>query len=398
MTRIVKTATANTTVLSNRYKILRTEGTGRISVTYGAVDLLTTGAVAVTSISKRRAAAPNAPYPLSRMRADAAFSLKVVHPGILHAYDQFDDEDFIHLVSEYSGLPPISELGARTMRPDPLAFVQAMQKVVYAVEYYHSGGTQGCFIRPQHVRLSSMGECQIDGFLDCRLSFLTESHETLARRMTDRRDDAAHTDITLAGEVMTLLLAEMPKHGGKISREDTVAYEASGALSKIAAKMCGGEYFSINQVTAAMAEVDDRIRAGLSTNNRSFPPSTKRRKLAAGETLFREGDFHNGEAFIIERGLIQISMAGVNGRDIHLDVSTPGDIVGDMALIDRQPRMATARALEPCTLVVISLAEFDTTLKKMDPPSRRLLKVLVSRLRHQAREVTRLKALIGISK
>lgn len=385
-------------VIGNRYRILSNEATGRLAVTYGAFDLFTGSTVEITSISKRRTKAIGTPYPLPRLRSDSAFCLKVVHPDILHAYDQFDDEDYIYLVSEYSGVRPISEFSPASARPEPMAFVTAMQKVVYAVEYYHSSQCPGCGIRPRHVRLSPAGEVAIDNFVACRLSLLSDAEEGTARMLMNSRDDAALTDIRLAGDVIALLLREIPKPSGKTSREDAAVKEALPALAQISERMIRGDYPTIQQVSTAMHGVEDSIRAALSRSVHAFPPRSKRRVLAAGEVLFREGDPANGEAFIIERGVLQISKGGPNGRDIHLDVSKVGDIVGEMALIDQQPRMATARALEPSTLVALTSSEFRTTMDKMDPVSRRLITVLATRLRLQAKEVARLKAMIGVSK
>lgn len=75
-----------------------------------------------------------------------------------------------------------------------------------------------------------------------------------------------------------------------------------------------------------------------------------------------------------------------------------GDILGEMALIDGQPRMATAKAIEPCTVVVINGIEFRRMLDKIDKVPKRLIDVLVRRLRYQSGEITRLKAVLGISK
>jgi CRP/FNR family cyclic AMP-dependent transcriptional regulator len=385
-------------VMGNRYKIIATETSGRLAVNYGAFDLLTGRTAGITAVSKRRAKQIGSNYPLKNLRSDAAFCLKVVHPDILHAYDQFDDEDYIYLVSEYSGVPPISSLGPASARPDPASFITAIQKVVYAVEYYHGNQCPGCCIRPQHVRLASTGEVLIDHLLDCRLSFLADATESQARQLLNSRDDALYMDLVAAGEVITLLLREMPQVSIGLGRKETVFQDIVPVLKGIAGRMCKGEFATIQQVSKAIHEVENTMRGELDRIAKAFPPKSHRRQLGAGEVLFREGDPPNGEAFIVERGVIQISKSGGGGRDICLDVSKTGDIVGEMALIDQQPRMATARAIEPSILVVISSAEFRTTLEKMDSVGRRLITVLAGRLRFQAKEVARLKALIGVAR
>lgn len=385
-------------LMGNRYKIITTQSSGRLATNYGAFDLFTGKAANITAINKQRTKHSASAYPLNKLRTDAAFCLKVVHPDILHAYDLFDDDDYFYVVSELSGIPPISEMGAGSFRPDAMAFISAMQKVIYAVEYYHSNQSPGCCIRPQHVRLSPSGDVQIDHFLDCRLSFLSEAKEGNVQLVLTKPDDAIFMDIIAAGEVVALLLRQIPQIPVAMTNEDKIVHEALPALRIIGERMRKGEYADIKQVSKAMHEVENKMCGELDRIAHAFPKKSHRRHLAAGEVLFREGDSPNGETFIVERGVIQISKKASNGRDIHLDVSKTGDIVGEMALIDRQPRMATARALEPSTLVIITSAEFRATMEKMDGVGRRLIQVLAGRLRFQAQEVARLKALIGVGR
>ena len=56
-------------------------------------------------------------------------------------------------------------------------------------------------------------------------------------------------------------------------------------------------------------------------------------------------------------------------------------ILGEMGVIDTASRMATARAIEDCTLVFVSRSEFDKKLENTDPVVRGVLAILSSRLR-----------------
>ncbi len=72
----------------------------------------------------------------------------------------------------------------------------------------------------------------------------------------------------------------------------------------------------------------------------------------AGETIFRQGDEGN-----VMYG-IQAGEVDIVHNDRLIRTLGPGDIFGEMAVIDREPRSANAVAKTGCRLVVIDKAEF----------------------------------------
>jgi len=115
-------------------------------------------------------------------------------------------------------------------------------------------------------------------------------------------------------------------------------------------------------------------------------PAVDKKQLQPGKILFHEGDAGN-EAFLIMSGSIEIYR--VNGGDQQsLATLGRGEILGEMSLIDKQPRMASARAIEPTEVTIISEASLGARLEKLnqtDRVLRRLLDVMAARLRGQAR-------------
>lgn len=110
------------------------------------------------------------------------------------------------------------------------------------------------------------------------------------------------------------------------------------------------------------------------------------RTFASGDYLFREGD-PGDEAYLIKSGSVEISRRQGN-RETPLAKVGRGGIIGEMALIDDQPRMATARALELVEATVIPKAGFKQRLARLqsvDPVMKRLLEVFVERIRVQTR-------------
>lgn len=84
----------------------------------------------------------------------------------------------------------------------------------------------------------------------------------------------------------------------------------------------------------------------------------REKSFARGETIFREGEEGN-EAFRILEGRIEIAIHVAGQGDVPLGHLLPGDIFGEMALLDDKPRSATARALEPTRLHLMNVEEFN---------------------------------------
>lgn len=109
-------------------------------------------------------------------------------------------------------------------------------------------------------------------------------------------------------------------------------------------------------------------------------------ELQKGDLLFEEGETGE-EAYLIEDGIIEVSR-NHNGETVHLAVLGQGEIIGEMSLIDRQPRMASARAVVSTRLLCISDAFLQgrmQALAKDDQVMHLLIKTLVRRLRGMAR-------------
>ncbi len=104
-----------------------------------------------------------------------------------------------------------------------------------------------------------------------------------------------------------------------------------------------------------------------------------RRILKPGEALFKEGDPPTS-AFLIERGKVRIS-ADHDGEILVLADLGPGDLVGEMAVIDDSPRTASAVAVEESVLLVIDRAHLTERIAHTDPIVRALLEGQLKRYR-----------------
>jgi CRP/FNR family cyclic AMP-dependent transcriptional regulator len=99
--------------------------------------------------------------------------------------------------------------------------------------------------------------------------------------------------------------------------------------------------------------------------------------VVPGAQLLREGE-HARSMFVVREGELQILKRGRDGAEYKLAVLKAGDVVGEMSLIDIQPRSATARAVGQATLYVLDLAEIGN-LYKTDVEAYALLVLNISR-------------------
>jgi CRP/FNR family transcriptional regulator, cyclic AMP receptor protein len=108
--------------------------------------------------------------------------------------------------------------------------------------------------------------------------------------------------------------------------------------------------------------------------------SSRAKRLKAGAVVFREGDQPDG-CYLILKGAVKIFLSEPDGQQSLLAILGQGDIVGEMALIDRLPRSATVTALRGCELCHLSTAAFDRLAQSDIAVYQQLLRVLSARLR-----------------
>ena len=112
----------------------------------------------------------------------------------------------------------------------------------------------------------------------------------------------------------------------------------------------------------------------------SFTDSFERLVLRSGEEVFHEGDI--GEhAYVIEAGEIRISRTREGDRELTLAHLGRGQLFGELALLDDQPRAATATALVDAELMTLDRTSFETQLNDHPARARRLFKVFAARMR-----------------
>ena len=108
--------------------------------------------------------------------------------------------------------------------------------------------------------------------------------------------------------------------------------------------------------------------------------SSAKQTIKEGEILFKEGSFSDC-AYIIESGVLEVLKRDDTNEEIFVALLKRNDIVGEMGLIDGQPRSATVRAKRESTLTVITREQFQSLAQKNPNALMPIMKVLVCRLR-----------------
>ena len=109
--------------------------------------------------------------------------------------------------------------------------------------------------------------------------------------------------------------------------------------------------------------------------------SSTRRDLRRGEVILQQGDEPGDFAVIILSGTVKISMVSATGREIILNYSSAGDVVGEIALLDHGPRTATVSATEPTSVLVVPADAFQAAALANPASMVGVMRVLASRVR-----------------
>lgn len=106
-----------------------------------------------------------------------------------------------------------------------------------------------------------------------------------------------------------------------------------------------------------------------------------RRELAKGETIINQGDETGDFAICLLEGALKIAMVSVNGREIILNYASPGDVVGEIAMLDSGPRTASVSAIEPSEVLVIPSRAFESAAVANPRSMVGVMKAMGSRIR-----------------
>lgn len=105
----------------------------------------------------------------------------------------------------------------------------------------------------------------------------------------------------------------------------------------------------------------------------------RRRRFTIGEVIFREGDASD-QAYLLLEGRVEIVKGSAHGA-FRLALLGPGDVLGEMGLLEERPRSATAVVVEDVVADAVNAGEFAVMLTSDPAASITILQVLFERLR-----------------
>jgi CRP/FNR family transcriptional regulator, cyclic AMP receptor protein len=106
-------------------------------------------------------------------------------------------------------------------------------------------------------------------------------------------------------------------------------------------------------------------------------------QLGVGEMLFQKGD--PGDALYgVRRGQIRIETGASDGSRLTLNFMGPGELFGEVAVLDGQSRTADAMAGEPSELFVLRRADFLAFLEREPRVAIKIIQLLCQRIRWQS--------------
>ena len=109
-------------------------------------------------------------------------------------------------------------------------------------------------------------------------------------------------------------------------------------------------------------------------------------RYPAGEEIYSKGS--PGQSMMaVLRGTAKMTSVSRDGREIVLNIIEPGEIFGEIALLDGGERSADAVAMTDCEILVLNRRDFLPILEKRADICLILLRILCQRLRQTSEQV-----------
>ncbi|MBN6040028.1 Crp/Fnr family transcriptional regulator [Amycolatopsis sp. 195334CR] len=106
-----------------------------------------------------------------------------------------------------------------------------------------------------------------------------------------------------------------------------------------------------------------------------------RRPFRADEVVIEEGGAPSDHVHVLVSGRVRISSIGEDGHEVLIGLRGPGEMLDDPAATTGHPRTASVRAIEPCTVLQLTGAEFAEALRTRPAIAIAIAKTVAARLR-----------------
>ncbi|TDD93939.1 Crp/Fnr family transcriptional regulator [Actinomadura rubrisoli] len=105
------------------------------------------------------------------------------------------------------------------------------------------------------------------------------------------------------------------------------------------------------------------------------------RQIAAGETIIMEGATESRDVFVLLQGTAKITSGTDSGGTVLLSIRADGDVVGELAALDGNPRLARVTTIRPCVARRIGQREFLDFLSAHPDASLAVNRIVSAKLR-----------------
>lgn len=140
---------------------------------------------------------------------------------------------------------------------------------------------------------------------------------------------------------------------------------------------------------SVIADTEDRVAllrgvpvfAGLSDEDLTAVAAVAvARRFASGEIVFFEGD-SGDSCYVVRSGVARAIRGHPDGRSITLAHFTAGDIFGELAMFEAEPRSATVDTIEPTEVIAIPGRDVQRLIREYPQIAVKLITALAHRLR-----------------
>ncbi len=124
---------------------------------------------------------------------------------------------------------------------------------------------------------------------------------------------------------------------------------------------------------------DDRDPQATANRLAQFEDRLPKKVFQPGAIIFRTGEMDD-TAFIVRSGDVQVFTRNEGGQPVLLTTLGPGQILGELALLNERTRSVTARTETGCELLVIKPQQINAMLEKAPPFLRFWIEHLANRV------------------
>ncbi len=142
-----------------------------------------------------------------------------------------------------------------------------------------------------------------------------------------------------------------------------------------------------SRMPAGLAERIEFLRSlplfrGLSGDAlRHLAAESRHRQFRAGEVIFYQAE-PGSSCHIVVRGRVRVLLVGEDGRELAVRILGPGEIIGEMALLEDLPRSASVEAVDETHTLELYRDVLLESVRRSPTLALGLLRDLSARLRH----------------